>query len=519
MHPGEIAAVEPDKIAYIMAETGHEISYKTLNDTSNRGAQLFRHLGLVPGDHIAILLENHEKFYQICWAAQRAGLYYTAISYRLQSVEVEYIVNNCTASIFITSGERRDVVEPLLDKMPNVKARYVIDGSIEGFSDWEDALQAMPAESIADEVEGASMLYSSGTTGYPKGVKRALAMLPFGEEAGPNLMQILYGATKDSIYLSPAPLYHAAPLAFTMGCLRYGITVVVMEHFDAELSLKYIEQYQITHSQWVPTMFVRMLKLPEEVRKSYDVSSLQCAIHAAAPCPVPVKEQMIDWWGEVIFEYYAGTEGNGFVQCNSQEWLAHKGTVGRGLTCEIHICDEQGVELPVGESGTIYLGGGGEFEYHGDAKKTAESRHQQGWTTLGDLGYLDDEGYLYLTDRKHFMIISGGVNIYPQEAENALVTHPDIVDVAVFGVPNPDFGEEVKAVVQPVDISQAGPELEQTLIAYCRDQLSAIKCPRSIDFIEEIPRHPTGKLYKRLLKDKYWADYEKAQAKLASKES
>ncbi len=512
MHPGVIAAAEPEKTAYIMAESGRKISYKTLNDASNRGARLFRHLGLKPGDHIAILLENHEKFFQICWAAQRAGLYYTAISWRLQSGEVEYIVNNCKASVFITSAERRDVVEPLLDKMPDVKARYVLDGEIEGFSDWDAAIGRMPNESIADEIEGSSMLYSSGTTGYPKGVKKPLGFIPFGQEQAPNLMEILYGANTDSIYLSPAPLYHAAPLAFTMGCLRHGTCVVVMEHFDAELALKYIDQYKITHSQWVPTMFVRMLKLPESVRSSYDVSSLKCAIHAAAPCPVPVKEQMIAWWGKIVFEYYAGTEGNGFVQCNSEEWLAHKGTVGKALTCEIYICDEQGQVLPVGESGTIYLAGGGDFEYHGDEKKTADSRHSEGWTTLGDLGYLDEEGYLYLTDRKHFMIISGGVNIYPQEAENALVTHPDIVDVAVFGVPNPDFGEEVKAVVQPVDMSQAGPELELKLMAYCRDQLSAIKCPRSIDFIAEIPRHPTGKLYKRLLKDKYWADYEKEQS-------
>lgn len=511
MHPGQIAETQPDKLAYIMADNGKEITYKALENTSNQGAQLFKSLGLVPGDHIAILLENHERFFQICWAAQRSGLYYTAISWRLQSAEVEYIVNNCDAKVFITSIERRDVVMPLLDKMPKVEQKYVLDGAMPGFISWESAADAMPAEPIEDEIEGSVMLYSSGTTGYPKGVKKRLSGLAFGAGSAPNLLESLYGASQDSIYLSPAPLYHAAPLGFTMGCLRHGTTVVVMEHFDAELALKYIQKYHITHSQWVPTMFVRMLKLPEDVRLAYDVSSLECAIHAAAPCPVPIKEQMIEWWGPVIYEYYAGTEGNGFVQCNSKDWLTHKGTVGRALGCEVFICNEDGEKLPTGESGTIYLAGGGKFEYHRDDKKTAESRHSQGWTTLGDLGYLDDEGYLYLTDRKHFMIISGGVNIYPQEAENALITHPDIVDVAVFGVPNPDFGEEVKAVAQPVNMADAGAELEQKLMAWCREQLSASKCPRSVDFMEELPRHPTGKLYKRLLKDKYWADYEAAQ--------
>ncbi len=289
-----------------------------------------------------------------------------------------------------------------------------------------------------------------------------------------------------------------------MACLRSGIQVVVMEHFEAERALQYIERYRVTHSQWVPTMFVRMLKLPEDVRMKYDVSSLKCAIHAAAPCPIPVKEQMIEWWGPVLYEYYAGTEGNGFVQLNSQEWLAHKGSVGRALNCTVHICDDEGNELPVGEPGTIYFGGGGQFEYHKDPDKTAQSRHPQGWSTLGDVGYVDEEGYLYLTDRKHFMIISGGVNIYPQETENLLITHPKVYDVAVFGVPNEDFGEEVKAVVQPVDMAEAGPALEQELIAFCRSHLSHIKCPRSVDFEAQLPRHPTGKLYKRLLKDRYW---------------
>jgi acyl-CoA synthetase (AMP-forming)/AMP-acid ligase II len=277
-----------------------------------------------------------------------------------------------------------------------------------------------------------------------------------------------------------------------------------MEHFDAQDALRQIEKHRVTHSQWVPTMFVRMLKLPEENRARYDVSSLKVAIHAAAPCPIPVKEQMIDWWGPVIYEYYAGTEGNGFCMINSEEWLQNKGSVGRPANAQLHVLDEEGNELPRGEIGGIYFESNVEYEYHKSPEKTAEARSKEGYTTLGDVGYMDEEGWLYLTDRKAHMIISGGVNIYPQESENALITHPKVQDVAVIGVPNEDFGEEVKAVVQLVDMSQACPELEQELLDYCREQISHVKCPRSVDFEAELPRHPTGKLYKRLLKDRYW---------------
>jgi acyl-CoA synthetase (AMP-forming)/AMP-acid ligase II len=279
-----------------------------------------------------------------------------------------------------------------------------------------------------------------------------------------------------------------------------------MEHFDPEQALATLQKYRTTHSQWVPTMFVRMLKLPEEVRRKYDASSMKVAIHAAAPCPIPVKRQMIEWWGPVIFEYYAGTEGNGFCAIRSDEWLAHPGSVGKALLGELHIVGEDGNECPVGESGTIYFANGPEFSYHNDPKKTAEARNEKGWSTLGDVGYVDKDGYLYLTDRKAFMIISGGVNIYPQEAENILINHPRVADVAVIGVPNEDFGEEVKAVVQPMNWSDATPALAEELVAYCRQHLSAIKCPRTVDFERELPRHPTGKLYKRLIRDRYWGN-------------
>lgn len=507
MTPGDIAATNPERAAYIMAESGEVVTFAELEKLANQGAQLFRKLGLERGDHVAILLENHKHFFPICWAAQRAGIYYTAISWRLQPEEVEYIVNNCEARAFITSHARKEVVEPLLDKAPMVESWWMLDDVIDGFSRWEEATAQMPDVMIDDPAEGMSMLYSSGTTGYPKGVKRALPEGAYGDGEPVALLGALYGADQTSTYLSPAPLYHAAPLGFTMSCLRNGVTVVVMEHFEAEFALECIERYQATHSQWVPTMFVRMLKLPEEVRAKYDVSSLRCAIHAAAPCPIPVKEQMIDWWGPVLYEYYAGTESNGFVQLNSEEWLAHKGSVGKPLNCQIFICDEEGEEVPTGESGTIFFAGGAEFEYYKDAAKTADSRHAKGWSTLGDVGYLDEDGYLYLTDRKHFMIISGGVNIYPQEAENVLITHDDVMDVAVFGVPNPDFGEEVKAVVQLREHDHASSIKEVELLDFCRERLSSIKCPRSIDFRPELPRHPTGKLYKRLLKDEYWQDH------------
>ncbi|MDG2335718.1 MAG: AMP-binding protein, partial [Myxococcota bacterium] len=305
-----------------------------------------------------------------------------------------------------------------------------------------------------------------------------------------------------------APLYHAAPLAYNMAFQRLGATCIIMEQFDALEALRLIEEYQITHSQWVPTMFVRMLKLPEDLRQRHDLSSLQVAVHAAAPCPVPIKESMIHWWGEVIHEYYAGTEGNGFVMINSQEWLEHKGSVGKSPNAVVHILDDEGNELPAGEIGTIFFESNVEFEYHNAPEKTEGARSRQGWSTLGDVGYLDPDGWLFLTDRKAHMIISGGVNIYPQEAENRLITYPKVQDVAVIGVPNSDFGEEVKAVVQPVDLAQAGPKLAQELMDYCRAELASIKCPRTIDFEAELPRHPTGKLYKRLLKDRYWEGHE-----------
>ena len=509
-HPGVFAEKNPDKPAYIMGGSGEVVTYKELEDRSNQLAQLLYDRGLRPGDGIAICMENNARYLEATWAAQRSGLYYTCISSRLTREEAEYIVNDCAAKAYITSNEKRELAEQLKDVMPNVHTRlmcYAGGNLVDTYESYEDVVGGYPATPIAEQVEGTDMLYSSGTTGRPKGVKPPLTMQPYGTPTPvTGLGQLLYGFNEDAVYLSPAPQYHAAPLRFTMAQQRLGSTSIVMEHFDPVDFLRLIEEYKVTHTQVVPTMFVRLLKLPADERAKYDVSSLRTVIHAAAPCPIPVKEQMIEWWGPVIHEYYAGTEGNGFVACNSDEWMAHKGTVGKPLVGVLHICDDEGNELPHYESGTIYFEGGATFEYHNDPEKTRGSRHPQNenWSTLGDIGYVDDDGFLFLTDRKANMIISGGVNIYPQEAENLLITHPKVSDVAVFGVPNEDFGEEVKAVVQPVDMAQAGPELERELIAFCKEHIASFKCPRSIDFEAELPRHPTGKLYKRLLKDRYW---------------
>ena len=509
MHPYIHAQKHPDKPAYIMAATGETVTYRQLDQQSNRIAQLFRSLGLKAGDHIALFLENNTRFFEICWGAQRSGLIYTAISSRLTATEVDYIVTDCGARLFITSKYLTDKAVELAPLMAGVTNRYVIDGTADGYESWEAAVAGQPATPIADQTAGHDMLHSSGTTGRPKGVLPVAEPQPI--DADNPLLAIsrkLYAFGESSVYLSPAPLYHAAPLRFNMSVMKLGGTSVIMEHFDAEEYLRLIAKHHATHTQVVPTMFVRFLKLPDEVRLSYDVSSLQCAIHAAAPCPIPVKEKMIEWWGPIVWEYYGGTEGNGLTMCNAEEWTAHKGTVGRAVVGTLKICDDDGDELPAGESGAIYFADGRPFEYHNDPKKTAESRHPKGWTTLGDVGYLDSDGFLHLTDRKAFMIISGGVNIYPQECENLLIDHPKVMDCAVFGVPNEDFGEEVKAVVQPRDMADAGPALAEELIAYCKQNLSAIKCPRTVDFEAELPRHPTGKLYKRLLRDRYWQGRE-----------
>ncbi len=510
MFPGAHLEQHGDKPALIMAGSGFTQTFAELDAAANRLSRLLRAAGLQPGDHIAMCMENHDRYLEIVWGCHYAGLVYTCTSSRLTSHELEYIINDCGARAYITSKYKADQAAEIISTTPNVELRLMLDGTIDGYESYETATAGQSPEPLDEgRVAGLDMLYSSGTTGMPKGITRPFPNTPLESTPGGvmALLQLLFGMDDTKTYLSPAPFYHAAPLRFCLATHAIGATIVAMEHFDPEEYLRLVEQHDITHSQVVPTMFIRMLKLPEDVRTKYDVSSLECVIHAAAPCPVPVKQQMIEWFGPVIREYYAGSEGNGFVYCDSQSWLAHPGTVGSPINCVVHIVGEDGNDVPQGESGTVYFEGGAEFEYHNDPEKTKSSRHPKGWSTLGDVGYLDADGFLYLTDRKAYMIISGGVNIYPQEAENVLVTHPKVVDVAVFGVPNDDFGEEVKAVVQPVEMpadDAAAAALASELIQFCRTELADVKCPRSIDFRAELPRHPTGKLYKRLLKDEYW---------------
>ena len=504
-HPRKWVQENPDKPAFIMASGGQVVTRRQLEESANRCAHMLRDLGLQAGDNIAIYMENNPHFIEIASAAARSGLLYTAISTHLTVPEVEYIVNDCQTKVFFTSAAKGEVASQLLGKMPNVATRLMVNGTVEGYDAYEDKVSPYPVEPISDERTGDAMLYSSGTTGRPKGIKLTLEPMTYGElYDGAKMLIAVYGLTHEAVYLSPAPLYHAAPLRFVMLTLFMGGTAIIMEKFDALQSLQMIERYKATHSQWVPTMFIRMLKLPEEERKRFDVSSQKIAIHAAAPIPIQVKEQMIDWWGPILFEYYAATEGNGLCAITSEEWLQHKGSVGRAMFGTVKILDAEEKELTAGEVGTIYFAGGQDFEYHNDPEKTASVRSSQGYTTLNDLGYVDAEGYLYLTDRKANMIISGGVNVYPQESENLLITHPKVLDAAVIGVPHEDFGEAVKGVVQLRNREEAGPELEQELIEFCRSQLAKFKCPASIDFADELPRTPTGKLLKRLLKDKYW---------------
>jgi len=505
-HPSIHARTQPDKIAYQMAGSGKAITYRELDELSNRGAQLFRALGLKAGDHIALLMENRLAFMEICWAAQRSGLYYTAISRYLTQDEIAYIVKDCGAKLVITSPKCAEQIEGLITGAPGEPLFFMVDEPLAGFRSWDKEAGVQPVTPIAAEVAGYDMLYSSGTTGRPKGIKKQFEGNPI--DAPNALLRVLCadmcGMNDASIYLSPAPLYHAAPLRFNMMAIVLGGTSIIMESFDAEQFLKLVEQHKVTQSQLVPTMFVRMLKLPDDVRQRYDVSSLKGAIHAAAPCPVDVKAKMIDWWGPILIEYYAGSEGNGVTVSTSQQWLEHRGTVGRSVVGKVKIIDENDEEVPTGEIGAVYFADAPAFSYHNDPEKTKRAYNARGWSTLGDVGYLDKDGFLYLTDRKSYMIISGGVNIYPQETEDMLITHAAVADVAVFGVPNEEMGEEVKAVVQPHDMTRAGKDLENELMLFCRKHLSPIKCPRSIDFEPELPRTPTGKLVKRHLRDRYW---------------
>ena len=510
MYTGTHAHLRPLQPAFIMAATGETVTYRELEARCNRLAHLFRNHGLKRLDHYAIFMENNSRYLESCGAGERSGLYYTCVNSYLTPGELAYILNNSQSRILITSRTKLDIAREALKQTPKVELCIVADG--DGESDrivgLAAATRGLPSTPIADECVGTAMLYSSGTTGRPKGILRPLPEQPAKYQLPLfDFLHRLWHYREGMIYLSPAPLYHSAPQAAVNLAIKAGGTVIIMESFDPERYLALVEQWGVTHSQLVPTMFSRMLKLPDEVRNAYDLSSLEIAIHAAAPCPVPVKDDMIKWWGPIIHEYYGATEGLGFTACNSQEWLAHRGTVGKVMIGELHILDDNMKECPADTAGTVWFKTATPFEYFNDPERTREARSaDNSMSTVGDVGYVDADNFLHLTDRATFMIISGGVNIYPQECENLLITHPKIADAAVFGVPNADLGEEVKAVVQPMPGILPGPDLAQELILFCSQSLSRQKVPRSIDFEDELPRLPTGKLYKRLLRDRYWGD-------------
>lgn len=494
-----------ERPALIMGASGETITHGELEARSCRLAQLLHTRGMRPGDHLAVLVENHPRYSEIFWAAMRSGLHLTPINWHLNPAEAGYIIEDCGASALITSTALEDVAIALSPHLGGVGLRFVLDGELPGYENYEEAVAEQRADPLDHEVEGAWMFYSSGTTGRPKGIAKPLSGQPFGASLPPLAvaMQLLWGFSSATRYLCPAPLYHAAPLGWTTSVQRLGGTAVVMERFDPETALALIERHRITHAQLVPTHFIRMLKLPEQQRRAYDVSSLEVVVHAAAPCPVEVKEQMLEWWGPIVHEYYAGSEGNGMCVIGPEEWLSHRGSVGRPIGAAVHILDEDGNEVPTGDTGQIWFESGVTFEYHNDPDKTRSAFNEQGWSSLGDVGHVDEDGYLYLTDRISHMIISGGVNIYPREVEDVLTMHPAVADVAVIGVPDDEMGEQVKAVIQPSDPEAAGPDLADELDAFCRQRIAGFKCPRSFDFVDDLPRLPTGKLLKRELRARF----------------
>ena len=504
MHPGLKSGVGATAASSISAADDSVVTFEELEAASNRLAHLFRARGLRTGSHLAVLLENSARFIEVFNAAWRSGIHLTPINWHLGAEEAGYIIEDCDATALITSARFGDTVAALAPHLGQVSLRLSIEGGIEGFEDLDQAVASMPSTPIEDEARGSWMFYSSGTTGRPKGIYKDLDGNPPHELMGFDLMiQGLYGVAPGSVLLCPAPYYHAAPAGWVTSFPRVGGTVIIMDRFDAEGVLSAIERYGVTHLQCVPTHFIRLLKLDDAIRRRFDLSSLKTVVHAAAPCPLEVKHQMLEWFGPIIHEYYAGSEGNAFFIIGPEEWLAHPGSVGRNAQGTVHICDEAGNELPFGETGQIWFEGGAVFEYHKDPDKTKESFNRHGWSTLGDVGYLDAEGYLYLTDRISHMIISGGVNIYPQEIENVLIAHPAVGDVAVIGLPDAEMGESVLAVVEPAPGVTPDDALAAELMTLARNHLAGFKCPRRVDFVEELPRLPTGKLLKRKLRDLY----------------
>jgi len=506
MHPIAHAASRPDHPAVIMTGSGQRITYGEMEAESNRFAQLLRAHGIRAGDAFAVLLENRIEYFTLIWGSQRAGTMLVPISSRLTAPEAAYIIRDAEAKLLITSTYFTAMLGDIRKECPGLTVLVMDSADAEDFA---AALAAQAPEPIPDQSAGMVMLYSSGTTGRPKGIRPAPPADPDPQAPVPLMGLAMMGAGMPAdgsmVYLSPAPLYHAAPIGWCSVVHRLGGTVVMMERFDPEEALQAIETHKVTDSQWVPTHFVRFLKLDPALRTKYDLSSHSRALHAAAPCPVPIKQEMIAWWGEIVNEYYAGSEGIGMTLIRSADWLTHPGSVGKAIYGTLHVCGPDGEELGADEDGLIYFENALLPTYHNDPAKTAEAMHPRGWMTLGDIGHLDKDGFLYLTDRKSHMIISGGVNIYPQEIENLLVTHPKVMDAAVIGAPCPDLGEKVVAVVQPQNMADAGPALEAELREFLAPSLSKVKMPKLFDFRPDLPREANGKLYKRELRDEFAA--------------
>jgi long-chain acyl-CoA synthetase len=508
VNPGAHAITNPTKIAALLAETGETLTYAELERRSVQLAHVLWDAGLRRGDVLALLTDNDLRAFEVYWGCMRSGLYVTAVNHHLTPEEVAYIVNDSGATALVVAAAKSELAEALVPLVDDAILKLSFGGDVTGYGSYEHAVSGASAVPFDDQPHGGPMLYSSGTTGRPKGVRPPLPDVQVSEPGDPLVLlaKHCFAVGPDTVYLSPAPVYHAAPLRWSAAVQALGGTVVMTARFDAERTLRAVEDHRVTHAQFVPTMFVRMLQLPEEVRSACDVSSLTCAIHAAAPCPVEVKQKMIDWWGPVLVEYYAATEGYGMTMVDSPTWLVKRGTVGKAVMGEPHVCHDEGKDVATGEIGTLYFARDHmPFVYHEDPERTAAAVHpfQANWTTVGDVGYLDEDGYLFLTDRKAFTIISGGVNIYPQEIENALALHPAIHDVAVIGLPDPEMGETVTAFVQPAPGAVAGPELEREIVAFARTRIAGFKVPRNVRFVDELPRTETGKLVKGELKRRY----------------
>lgn len=503
LHPRHHALVNASKPACICPATSEVLTYGELDAAANQGAHLLRFLGVERGDVIAAILDNETSAFVLGWAAERAGVYLTSVSTRLSIADAVFIVQDAGAKLLVVSDGLKPFAQEMMKFLPDLRV-FTSNGDGTDLPAWRASLLSFPAVAIEDECPGTDMLYSSGTTGRPKGVKPPLPTGMLGAETPLTILgRERYGMGEDMVYLSTSPLYHAAPLRWAMTVQRFGGTVILMQKFDAEAALEHVERYRVTHSTWVPTHFVRLLKLPEAVRARYDTSSQRAAIHSGAPCPVPVKRAMIDWWGPVLEEYYSGTETCGITALSTSEWLERPGSVGRPVLGKVHILDDEGNDVPAGVAGDVWFSDGPKFEYHNDPVKTAKAYNNRGWATLGDIGYVDEDGFLYLRDRRNFMIISGGVNIYPQEIENHLITHPKVADVAVVGAPDDEMGEIVVAVIQKAPGIEDEAGLAAELRDFARAGLGGVKTPKRFEFRDDLPREPTGKLMKAKLVEEF----------------